>query len=181
MQIPPRNTAVKHFFLKDDGVFPNNADLPVILYKSAWSLPLITMFRASFIKKKLKANGWENAWKDGVFPYHHYHSTAHEVLCVFKGHTRILLGGNKGMVVEVEEGDVLVIPAGVAHRNMDPGNPFKCVGAYPKGQNYDMNYGKFAERPRTTEQIKKVPLPLTDPVYGNTGPLFYYWRTGEGS
>jgi uncharacterized protein YjlB len=173
MQTTQRNTAVKHFYLRDDGTFPNNSELPVLLYKSAWVLPF---FKVRFVKRQLKNNKWNYAWRNGVYEYHHYHSTAHEVLCVIKGNAKLLLGGNKGMIVEVEEGDVLVIPAGVAHKNMTPRNTFKCIGAYPQGQNYDMNYGKFIERPRTDEQIKKVPLPLSDPVYGETGPLMYYWK-----
>jgi uncharacterized protein YjlB len=24
-------------------------------------------------------NGWEGAWRDGIFSFHHFHSTAHEV------------------------------------------------------------------------------------------------------
>jgi uncharacterized protein YjlB len=174
MNVPERNTSVKHFFLRDDGTFPNSSSLPVLLYKSAWELPFL---KVRFIKQRLKHNKWIYAWKNGVYDYHHYHSTAHEVLCVYGGSTRLLLGGNRGMIVEVEEGDVLVIPAGVAHKNMDPRNKFQCIGAYPLGQNYDMCYGKFIERPRTDEQIKNVPLPASDPVYGDTGPLSYYWKS----
>jgi uncharacterized protein YjlB len=164
---------VKHFYLKDDGVFPNNARLPVLLYKSAWKLPL---FKATFIKSELKRHGWENSWRNGVFEYHHYHSVAHEVLCAYRGKTKVLLGGDKGVIIDFEAGDVLIIPAGVAHKNIEPDNVFKCVGAYPKGQNYDMNYGQPYERPSTDANIRKVPLPEQDPVFGKFGPLMEFWK-----
>jgi uncharacterized protein YjlB len=173
MEAPGKNTTVKHFYLKDDGTFPNNALLPVLLYRSAWKLPWLAV---RFIKRKLKEHFWGNAWKNGVFDYQHYHSKAHEVLCVYKGSTRLLLGGNNGIIVEVEAGDVVIIPAGVAHKNMDPSRTFKCVGAYPQGQNYDMKYGRFIERPQSDEDIAKVSLPKEDPVFGNSGPLVFYWK-----
>lgn len=173
MKAYSKDTVVKHFFLKDDGTFPNNGKLPVLLYKSAWKLPL---FKATFIKTELRRHLWENSWKAGIYDYHHYHSVAHEVLCAYRGETKVLLGGENGVIVNFESGDVLIIPAGVAHKNLEPDNLFKCVGAYPKGQNYDMNYGKPSERPAADQHIKNVPLPEMDPVFGKYGPLIEYWK-----
>lgn len=166
---------IRHFFLKDDGTFPNNGKLPVLLYKSAWELPL---FKATYIKSELKRNSWGNSWRDGIYDYNHYHSTAHEVLCAFKGSIKVLLGGDHGVITTFEAGDVLIIPAGVAHKNIEPASPFKCIGAYPLGQDYDMNYGKPGERPAADEKILKVPLPEEDPVFGKFGPLKEYWKAG---
>jgi uncharacterized protein YjlB len=164
---------VFHYYIHDDGIFPNSS-LPVILYKSALELPLLNP--AGFIITIFKNNSWENSWKNGVFDYHHYHSTAHEVLGVYNGSTKLLLGGDNGIVVEIEAGDVLVLPAGVAHKNISPGNKFKCVGAYPAGQNYAMNYGHPSERPEADYHIKNVPLPMADPVFGEEGPLISLWK-----
>lgn len=144
-----------------------------MLYKSALQLPL---FKVTFIKTILKRNSWENSWKNGVYEYHHYHSVSHEVLCAYRGATKVLLGGDNGVIVDFEAGDVLIIPAGVAHKNIEPDNLFKCVGAYPKGQNYDMNYGQPFERPEADKNILKVPLPTEDPVYGKHGPLIEHWK-----
>jgi uncharacterized protein YjlB len=169
----PKKYTVQKYFLKDDGRFPNNASLPVLLYKHALELP--GLFPGNFIAKLFEKNGWKNSWKDGIFDYHHYHSVTHEVLGVYRGKTTVLLGGTKGVELVLEKGDVLVIPAGVAHKNITPDSDFKCVGAYPGGKDYDINYGKIGERPKADQNIKKVPLPETDPVE-KEGALNKYWK-----
>jgi mannose-6-phosphate isomerase-like protein (cupin superfamily) len=81
-----------------------------------------------------------------------------------------------GAIEEVCAGDVVIIPAGVAHKNLGASRDFGVVGAYPAGQDYDMNYGKHGERPRVDENIARVPLPESDPVFGSDGPLLNYWK-----
>lgn len=164
---------VQYYYLKDDGTFPNNASLPVLFFKR--SLPTRFFSEPEELVKLLKLNQWENAWHDTVYDYHHYHSTAHEVLVALTGDTKIQLGGEKGIVLQVEKGDVLVIPAGVAHKNLEPQNDFSCVGAYPRGQMYDMNYGRIDEREQTDQNIEQVPLPASDPLFGTEGPVVKYW------
>ncbi|MDP9079650.1 MAG: hypothetical protein M3O71_19660 [Bacteroidota bacterium] len=85
------------------------------------------------------------------------------------------LGGSEGPKIFIEKGDVLVIPAGVAHKNLGPENSVGVIGAYPEGRDYDMNYGKPCERPRTDENVKKVPVPGSDPVLGINGGLTKIW------
>ena len=54
-----------------------------------------------------------------MYSQSHFHSTAHEVLCVAEGKAQLCFGGeeNPGKVEPmVERGDVMVVPAGVAHR-----------------------------------------------------------------
>ena len=75
----------------------------------------------------------------------------------------------------VAAGDVVVIPAGVAHRRLRSTPDFGVVGAYPQGQRWDMCYGKKGERPGTDRNIARVPDPGTDPVYGGEGPLLELW------
>ena len=168
------NKIVPHqLILKDDTIFPNNS-LPALLYPQVLKLP--KLFRAGAIKKLFQNNGWKNNWKQGIYTYHHYHSIAHEVLGICKGETLLLLGGENGTTVFVQEGDVLIIPAGVAHINLGKENDVTCVGAYPDGTDYDMNYGKAGERPRTDNNIAALPLPHTDPVFGKKGGLLKNWR-----
>jgi uncharacterized protein YjlB len=51
-----------------------------------------------------------------------------------------------------------------------------CVGGYPDGREYDMNYGKAGERPKADNNIAATPLPPTDPVFGKNGPLLKLWK-----
>jgi len=162
--------SVHHFYLQDDGIFPNNDGFPVIHYRAALQIPWWRP--ANYILKLFKKNNWSNGWNDGVYDYHHYHSITHEALGVYKGHTILLLGGGNGVRVTVEKGDVLIIPAGVAHKNLYPENVFGCVGAYPNGSAYDMNTGKPGERPDADDQILQVPVPDQDPVFGGTGEMY---------
>jgi uncharacterized protein YjlB len=64
---------------------------------------------------------------------------------------------------------VIIIPAGVAHKNMGKEKAAICVGGYPDGKDYDMNYGRAEERPRTDIVIGGLPIPRTDPVFGKKG------------
>ena len=68
------------------------------------------------IERIFAANGWPPAWRNGVHPFHHF-SSAHEVLGVARGEASVLFGGPDGTVLPVAAGDVVVVPAGVAHCN----------------------------------------------------------------
>jgi uncharacterized protein YjlB len=162
-----------HIF-EDDGRFPNNPNLPVLVYKGA--LHLHPGDEIDTILELFKKNNWENSWKDSVFDYDHYHSTTHEVLGVFCGTADITLGGPEGTCVELVRGDVVIIPAGVAHKNLKCSHDFLCVGAYPEGRSYDMKNGNEEDREKIIREIASVPIPSTDPVFGSEGPLLEYWK-----
>ncbi len=160
--------------LEDDGTFPNNPTHPLILYKKA--INFSEGEAAEIIEDIFRGNNWAGSWRNGVYPFHHYHSTAHEVLGVYKGEARVQFGGEKGPILAVASGDVVIIPAGVAHKNINSSNDFRVVGAYPSGQSWDMNYGKEGERPAADRNIAGVPDPMTDPVYGSRSPMLKLWR-----
>jgi uncharacterized protein YjlB len=168
---------VSPVLVEAEGVWPNNGRLPLLVYRAAFDLgggdP------AAAIEAVLDANGWDHGWRDGVLGYHHYHSTAHEVLGVYGGSARIQLGGPAGPVLEAGRGDVLVLPAGVAHRRLEASPDFRVVGHYPRGQHHDMCYGEPGERPAADGRIGSVPLPPADPVYGPDGPLAIHWGLRE--
>ena len=159
--------------LADDGTFPNNGKLPLLVYKNVIAIP--DKNPAGAIEQIFHDNGWGSSWRNGIYPFHHYHSTAHEVLGIYGGNVKVQLGGPDGITIEGRAGDVIIIPAGVAHKNLGSSTDFRCVGAYPPGQSWDMNYGKQSERPKTDQNIKNVPVPETDPVYGIDGPLVKSW------
>jgi uncharacterized protein YjlB len=131
---------------------------------------------ATVFEHLFHTNQWGGAWRNGVYSYHHYHSTAHEVLGVYGGSAKVQLGGEQGLTLTIQHGDVVIIPAGVAHKNLGASRDFRIVGAYPLGQYPDMNYGQPEERPQADRNIEGVPLPSSDPIYGLDGPLSSYWR-----
>ena len=160
---------VRSIFLQDDGTYPNNPR-PLLLYLQA--VPP----NPEDIERLFTANQWPGAWRNGVYSYHHYHSTAHEVLGVYGGSATILFGGPEGKTVTIRAGDVAVIPAGVAHKCLEAGGDFRIVGAYPLGQRWDMCYGTSGERPAADQNIAAVPDPQRDPVLGETGVLPRLWQ-----
>lgn len=160
------------FFLKDDGIFPNNI-LPVLIYRQAIKLPLI--FPSRGMEQLFVKTGWTNNRTSGIFTYHHYHSITHEVIGVVKGKTVLQLGGEDGIKTLIQKGDIIVIPAGVAHKNLGAEKDVICVGGYPDGRDYDMNYGKPGERPATDKNIQSLPLPSTDPLYGGLTGVPEIW------
>ncbi|MDB5222661.1 MAG: cupin protein [Chitinophagaceae bacterium] len=167
-----KNPQIIKQLLKDDGQFPNS-NLPVLIYKAALTLP--EEHAATIIEDIFKKNNWTNSWRNGIYDYHHYHSITHEVLGVYEGNTTVELGGAKGITLLIEKGDVIIIPAGVAHRNVTPESNFKCVGAYPGGSDYDIKKGEPGDRPEADKNIKKVPLPENDPVYNTNSSLKNNW------
>jgi uncharacterized protein YjlB len=164
---------IKKIELKDDGVFPNNY-LPVLLYKQVL-FPSV-FFPATHIANLFENNYWYNTYNSGIFSYHHYSSTSHKAIGVYKGKTVLQLGGEKGVQIIIWKDDVLIVPAGVACKNLGRENNVKCVTAHPYGRSGDMNYGKAAERPQADKNIAAALIPPTDPVFGTDKGLPEIWR-----
>ena len=164
--------APEQFRFKDDGVFPNS-DLPLLVYRQAFTTEAD---RASIIEHCFSENDWTNSWRNGVYSFAHYHSTTHEVLGAYGGATTLRLGGEHGKTVEVHAGDVIVIPAGVAHQNIGASADFAVVGGYPDGREWDLLRGRPDERPKSDHNIAALPIPDNDPIYGADGPLRQIWK-----
>ncbi len=165
---------VQEYPFEDDGRIPNNPNLPLLVYSRV--LPEPEQQQPSRCKELLAKNGWGGTWVDGVFSYHHYHSISHEVLCVVSGRASISFGDPEGETLEVQAGDMVIIPAGVGHKNAGSSGDFSVVGAYLRGQeSYDLRTGEDGERPEVLENIRNVPLPEADPLFGEDGPLLRHW------
>ena len=162
-------TLIFHF--ADDGFIPNNPKLPVILVRKAFSA------NPDEIEMAFNKHNWRNSWVNGVFPYHHYHSNSHEVLGVKSGIARLIIGGENGEELTVHTGDVLILPAGTGHKKLENTDDFKIIGAYPDGMSFNVKTAEDTDRPLVVDDIKQVPLPKTDPIFGNKGPIFSYWHT----
>lgn len=164
--------AVETYRFADDGTVPNNPSLPLVVYRGA--LPA-SGDRAAACERMFDENGWPGAWRNGIHPYHHYHSTAHEVLGIASGSARVRLGGDSGKTVELHAGDVVVIPAGVAHKRESASADLLVIGSYPKGQHPDICRAAPAAHKKATANVAAVPLPSADPVTGDAGPLLECW------
>lgn len=160
----------------DDGTFPNNEELPTLVLRGAFRRSVSNL--AAEMERVFRRHNWRGTWRNGIFLYHHYHSTSHEVLGVSRGQAHVQLGGPEGTALEVHAGDVMVLPAGVAHKNLGAEGSFQVVGGYPNGRRWDLKTGKPGERPEADRNIAEVPRPSQDPVYGDTGPVVERWGTG---
>jgi uncharacterized protein YjlB len=156
----------------DDGGIPNSP-LPVLVHHGVEAAR-----EASACEELFASHGWLGAWRDGIFPFHHFHSTAHEVLGIVSGSAAVALGGPGGRRFDVGPGDVLVLPAGTGHCNAGASSDLLVIGAYPDGMQWDIRRGDPAERDEVLRNIRAVPLPREDPVWGEDGGLVEVWGSG---
>jgi uncharacterized protein YjlB len=161
-----------HRFTASGGI-PNNL-LPLLLYRQA--LTLAANDPATVLESTFAAHGWGGSWRNGIYDFHHFHSTAHEVLGIARGRVRVCLGGEAGQRFDLVAGDVVVIPAGVGHRNEGASGDLLVVGAYPEGQDWDLRRDDPTAPKQVARNIEAVPLPTTDPLHGPEGPLPRLWR-----
>ena len=122
-----------------------------------------------YFERLFTRNRWPAAWRNGVFPFHHYHPNSHEVLGVYEGEVTVRFGGEEGVTLTAKPGDVIVLPAGTAHKKLSARGALGIVGAYPEGSDPDTSRGVPSGK-------CQAPLPACDPVHGPGGPLFTYWR-----
>jgi uncharacterized protein YjlB len=162
----------EEYWFSDDGRFPNSPKYPLLVYRKIG----LTAGDPEAVDETFAKNNWTNSWVNGVYPFHHYHSTSHEVLGVYAGSALLQMGGPSGKQFRVSAGDVLIIPAGVAHQCLQRYTEFGVVGAYPDGRNWDLLRGEPGERPKADQNIAALPVPELDPVFGSTGPLRQHWR-----
>lgn len=150
---------------------PNNPDLPVLVYVGVVGEAGGGAVR---FERRFAANGWEGLWRDGIFAFPHYHSTAHEALGIARGSATLRLGGLRGVTLAVRAGDALVLPAGIGHERLSSSPDLLVVGAYPPGRSWDLlRGGQDVEGARG--RVAAVPLPPTDPLFGADGPLIRIW------
>ncbi len=162
--------SLHHF--ADDGDIPNNR-LPLILYAGAIDVAAGDPARA--FEDLFHVHGWGGGWRNGIFPFHHYHSTAHEVLGIAAGSAEVRFGGEGGATVQAKAGDAVLIPAGVGHKRITGSPDLLVIGAYPAGQHADLMREGAEDTAAIRRRIAAVPLPRADPVQGGDGPAVVDW------
>jgi uncharacterized protein YjlB len=163
------------FRFSDDGSVPNNPKLPFVVYPGAIALAGARDPEGK-MEKVFKQNGWGDMWRNGIFPYVHYHSMIHEVLGIARGRAKVRFGGDGGEELDVGPGDVAILPAGTGHHGLWTSADLVVIGAYPPSGRYDLCRASAAEHSWALKTIPLVPLPQSDPVYGKDGPLLALWR-----
>ena len=165
---------VKTFYPKENQPFPNNP-LPVLYYPKVVANLLNEPDPAQSVLDLFEKKDYTNGWVNGIFSYHHFHSNTHEVLACIAGKATVQLGGPDTQSYSFSEGDVLLLPAGVAHKRVAASPDFKIVGAYPEGLEPDMQKGGAENYESIKQAITAVQLPKKDPAEGANGSLSNHW------
>ncbi len=147
--------------LGPNGNVPNHPRLPVLVARAA-----LRSRTPAQIETHLAHRGWTRAWRNGIYAFHHYHSTAHEVLVIARGQARVTVGGEGGPQLHLHAGDVLVLPAGTAHRNDGSGADLLVVGACAGGRDWDLCRPENTDPERAQARIAQVPDWERDPIDG---------------
>ena len=165
---------IEAFRFSDDGDVPNHPHWPMIVYQGA-------LFggegdAASAFEDLFARNGWGDGWRNGIYPFLHFHTATHEVLGIARGRATVEFGGAKGQALTVEAGDVVVLPAGTGHRCIEASGDLLVVGAYPRNASFNQQRPGQIDHKKAVSAIAQVPLPEMDPVHGREGPLMTLWK-----
>lgn len=141
------------------GPVPNNPRFPALVYRQVFASDQGDL--ATAMEHRFQENGWPPAWRNGIYDFDHYHSEGHEVLGIAQGSAELVLGGPGGRELEVNAGDVLLLPAGTGHRCLSASSDLLVVGAYPPGQSGDIL--RDAPTGEVRSAIRRLARPACDP------------------
>lgn len=148
------------------GMIPNSR-FPLLVHRGA-----IAGGGAAAVKSRFRENGWLNNWEyPGIYEYAHFHSTTHECLGCASGwmEFRLSVGPDGWTNVRIDEGDVIVMPAGVSHEMIGRSDDILMVGGYPDGRDWDNIQEQFLTDDlfrAAAKRIMMLPIPAKDPATG---------------
>lgn len=209
------------YYIKPTPLIPNSPK-PLLLYKGVFFNNGKVDITSAY--DTFRSHGWDVQWvtRYGRHQKSHYHSASHEVMVIVSGPGKIRWGAadlsddgqehtygsafeDGSLELEVNVGDVFVIPAGIAHKSFDPRaaeaefgcltgsargveseDPRKAVGelpltgfmmmgAYPQGFTWD--WGEGGDHVGRFETVWSTSNPDMDPVLGDKGGVGKYWKT----
>lgn len=178
---PVSNLRLSRFQIAAYGLIPNTSlqNRPLMIYHSVF--PPSSNPNADSISSHLTRipHGVRPAWRYTMYSHDHFHSTSHEVLAIASGSAKCSFGhmdNPKKVEVELNTGDVVIVPAGVCHRMVEETRrPFMMVGSYPEGCEWDMCYGTQGEEGKV-DRIRGLVWLKADPIYGDGGPAVGVWK-----
>lgn len=120
------------YLLKPNQHAPNS-HMPVLIYRQCLPLPLSEEKAATFFA----SHAWEKRGAWGHIPQRHFHPNSHECYGVVSGESTLLVGcghndTDGGTEIEVSAGDVVVLPAGTGHCNLQSTLDYRYIGVYPE-------------------------------------------------
>ncbi|KAH8655440.1 hypothetical protein BX600DRAFT_469651 [Xylariales sp. PMI_506] len=169
---------------------PNNP-LPVLVYRG-----VLPVHDEASVSEALQRHGWVKKGCWGTITTRHFHPNTHECYGIFQGSSELVFGQGgaddpeAGVKCRVQAGDVVVVPAGVAHASVSPEDHspdpvtgekpprYRYIGVYPGDAPHWRN--EFGKTPLRVDddlfaEVAAVPIP-SDPVHGAGGPLPEIWK-----
>lgn len=167
--------AIEKFYFEGNGRVPNSR-LPLLIYRNVIKWPVVEM------EAIMRQNRWMPSWHAhlGMWPRHHFHSEAHEFICVTRGSHAGKFGGHDGQHASLNQGDVVVIPAGVGHCGFELSDDLNLTGGFNEGFGVvDFRMGFPEEYADVSRRAREIPLVDFDPFFGVNGPLVQIWRDAD--
>lgn len=166
---------VQSFMIQENKPFPNST-LPVLYYPASIQNKLTEGNASQEVLSFFEQNGYTNGWVGSIYTYHHFHSNTHEVLACISGDAEVQLGGPDAEIYSFKAGDVLLLPAGVAHKLIKASEDFQIIGAYPDDKEPDMQKGDLKHYLEIKKRTRKVRVPEYDPVKSSQGGVIEHWK-----
>lgn len=166
---------IQDIMIQENKPFPNST-LPILYYPESITDKLNKDDDSQKVLSLFEQNGYTNGWVGSIYTYHHFHSNTHEVLACISGDAEVQLGGPNAEIYSFKEGDVVLLPAGVAHKLITASEDFQIVGAYPDKKEPDMQRGDLEQYSKISERIRQVKVPEYDPVKNSQGGVIEYWK-----
>ena len=174
MPVLTRSAEPLALMFADDGSIPNNPRLPFLVYRGAIDLtgtPNRRSDREDLRPSRLGRDVAQRHLSLRALSFDDPRGARHRAR-PRQGAVR----RQRGRGCSTSAGDVVVLPAGTGHQCLWAAPELWSSAPIRKSGKYDLCRGSKAEHANAVDTIPSVPLPDTDPVFGEDGPLTKLWR-----